>query len=347
MPTIVAKEWNPRVEGLRGLAILLVFIFHLSNHGRHNWGALGVGVFFVISGYVITGSMTRQLRLDPSQKIDMQTFLRRFYIRRALRLLPLAIAVILITCVISLWDPTADRRQYVLSSIFCLLYVGNLFGFTFGYSDLAPGLGHFWSLAVEEQFYFIWPIVFYLANKSFRKVMHFRYWIIFGIVLVEISHPVIAYAGVSVWTLPSTYFDLLLLGCALNLSRGKIEQIEGSKLILIRFIGIFSLLFIIFGFSFSTTSILSNFQYNFNFLLAGTVFIYALRSNLFDNVVLKFFGKISYSLYCIHVPLIVFGRNYFGDSVQLTILVAVISILLSVASHRYFEAKFYKPAPLV
>lgn len=342
MQTTNAKGWNPRVEGLRGVAILLVFIFHLSNPGRHNWGALGVSIFFIISGYVITGSMSRQISQDTSNEIAMATFLQRFYIRRARRLLPLAITVIFITLAISLGDPTADKRQYWLSTIFCLLYVGNLFGFTFGYTDLAPGLGHFWSLAVEEQFYFVWPIVFWVAHRSFRRIAQFKYWIIFGIVLVELSHPLIAFAGVTVWTLPSTYFDLLLLGCALNLIKDKIENIRGGRLQLIRFVGCFSLFFIIFGSSFSASSLLSNFQYNFNFLLAGSIFIYALRSNLFDNFVLKFFGKISYSLYCIHAPLIVFCRNFLGDSAQLMFLAAAVSIVLSIVSHRYFESKFYK-----
>jgi peptidoglycan/LPS O-acetylase OafA/YrhL len=341
MQAIIAKGWDPRVEGLRGVAI--VFVFHLSGDAKHNWGALGVSIFFIISGYVITGSMTRQLSLDTSREIDMKKFLQRFYIRRARRLLPLAITVILITLVISLGDSTADRQQYVLSAIFCILYVGNFFGFTFGYSDLAPGLGHFWSLAVEEQFYFVWPIVFWLAHKSLRTISQFKYWIVLGVVLIEISHPLIAFAGVTVWTLPSTYFDLLLLGCALNLIKDEIEHIEGSKLIFIRVTGCLSLLFVIFGFSFSATSILSNFQYNFNFLLAGSLFIYALRSDLFDNFVLKFFGKISYSLYCIHAPLIVFCRNFLGDSAQLMVSVGAISIVLSMVSHRYFESKFYKP----
>jgi peptidoglycan/LPS O-acetylase OafA/YrhL len=51
--------WNPKIEGLRGFAILLVFIAHLSRDGSHQWGALGVGIFFIISGYVITGSISK------------------------------------------------------------------------------------------------------------------------------------------------------------------------------------------------------------------------------------------------------------------------------------------------
>lgn len=155
MPLVTAKGWDPRIEGLRGFAILLVVVHHLSDHGLHNWGALGVSIFFVISGYVITGSISRQLILHPDEHLNIQTFLKSFYVRRARRLLPLAVLVILTTFTISLLDPTADRRQYIWSSIFCLFYIGNLFGFAFSWNDLAPALAHFWSLAVEEQFYFL------------------------------------------------------------------------------------------------------------------------------------------------------------------------------------------------
>ena len=287
--------------------------------------------------------MHRQLSTSSQFGNEISKFLRGFYTRRARRLLPLAIVIILLTLTISFLDPTSDKKQYLLSSILCLLYVGNLFGYTFGYTDLAPALGHFWSLAVEEQFYFLWPIVFYFAFKHFSNLVHFVKWLVLGIVLIEISHPLIDFAGVTVWTLPSTYFDLLLLGSALSLVSERIENIHGRKLTLIYTAGVSSLLFIIFGIKFSNLSFLSHFQYNLNFLLTGILFLFGLRFNLFNNFVFKFFGKISYSLYCIHVPLIVFCKNFLGWNIYLTVIVAAISIVLSALSHRYFEAKFYKP----
>lgn len=342
MPLTTTKGWDPRIEGLRGFSILLVVVHHLSDHGMHNWGSLGVSIFFIISGYVITGSISRQFKLHPVERLNIWTFLQHFYIRRARRLLPLAILVILTTFTISLLDPNADRRQYILSSIFCLFYIGNLFGFAFSWSDLAPGLAHFWSLAVEEQFYFIWPILFYLVCKSVKIIKHFPFWLFFGIILIQLSHPIIAFAGVTVWTLPTTYFDLLLLGCALNFINEKVERVYGRKLIFIKLTGFLALISILFGTRFSSEDTISNFQNNLNFLLVGTLFIFTLNSNFFNNFCLKFFGKISYSLYCIHWPLTVFCKSFFGDSSLLMICVALISIVLSVLSHRYFESRFYK-----
>ena len=165
--------------------------------------------------------------------------------------------------------------------------------------------------------------------------------------MIEFSHPLISFAGVTVWTLPSTYFDLLLLGCAFFLMSERILNIKRKRLITLYLAGATSIFFVIFGSRFSSLNTLSNFQYNFNFFLTGTLFLFGLRSNLFNNFIFKFFGKISYSLYCIHIPLIVFCKNILGWNSFSILFVAAISIALSALSHRYFEAKFYKPLPNV
>ena len=347
MQEIVLRQWNPRIEGLRGFSILLVFVFHLSNNHTHNWGALGVGIFFVISGYVITGSMSKEFVKASKPKLMVPRFLIEFYIRRGRRLLPLAILVILLSLFISLLDPLVDKKQYLLSALFCFFYIGNLFGFTFGYTDLAPALGHFWSLAVEEQFYLIWPVLFLLGVTKLRNINQFTRWIAIGIVTFALSHPLIAMAGITVWTLPTTYFDLLLLGCGMRLITNKIENIEGTMLKFIQFTGVFSLLAIILVEKFPANEFASFFQYNFNFFLVGILFVFALNSSFFEARILQFFGKISYSLYCIHAPLIVFCRSFFGDSILLMLFIAPVSVYLSYLSNRYFESRFYKPTQRV
>jgi peptidoglycan/LPS O-acetylase OafA/YrhL len=346
MVKILPRVWNPRIEGLRGVSILLVFVFHLTNNTTHNWGALGVAIFFVISGYVITGSMVKELANTPNSSLQVKKFLIDFYIRRGRRLLPLATLVIATTLAISLFDAENDKRQYILSAIFCFLYIGNLFGFTFGYTDLAPALGHFWSLAVEEQFYLIWPILFVLGFKKLSRKRNFVVLITSGIVLITISHPLIAMAGVTVWTLPTTYFDLLLLGCGLRMITEKVEDLNGWRLRVMKIAGLISLSAIVFIEKFPSTGTFSIFQYNFNFLVAGVCFVYALNSKFFESKILMFFGKISYSLYCIHAPLFIYCRSFIGDSTLLMSLTAIVSVLLAFLSHKYFESKFYKTAKI-
>ena len=113
MTKIKSSSWNPRVEGLRGVSILLVFFAHINPDNKHNWGTLGVAIFFIISGYVITGSISRQISASTSHELTLIIFLKKFYIRRARRLLPLAITVILLTLFTSLFDSSADEKQYI------------------------------------------------------------------------------------------------------------------------------------------------------------------------------------------------------------------------------------------
>ncbi len=345
MNNLSITAWNPKIEGLRGFAILLVFIAHLSRDGSHQWGALGVGIFFIISGYVITGSISKLIlsTTPPDGITQLLPFLRVFYSRRARRLLPLAILIIISTYVVSLFDPNADNKQYFLSAIFCLLYIGNLFGFTNGYTDLAPALGHFWSLAVEEQFYLVWPVLFFFAVIKINRRSKLVPLLIIAIVFIEISHPLIAMANKTVWTLPTTYLDLLLVGCLFRIINIDLVKLKIPHLKMLSVIGFTSFMLILLGTQFSSAGILNYFQYNYNFLLCASLFIFALRTNFFNNQLCKFFGKISYSLYCIHWPLIVFSRTFISDSSLMMFAIAGVSILLSELSHRYFESKFYNP----
>ena len=180
-----------------------------------------------------------------------------------------------------------------------------------------------------------------------RNINLFTRWIAIGIVTFALSHPLIAMAGITVWTLPTTYFDLLLLGCGIRLITNEIENIKGTMLKFIQFTGVFSLLAIILVEKFPANEFASFFQYNFNFFLVGVLFVFALNSSFFEAKILQFFGKISYSLYCIHVPLIVFCRSFFGDSILLMLFIAPVSVYMSYLSNRYFESRFYKPTQRV
>ena len=298
----------------------------------------------MISGYVITGSMLTELLRTSTSKVSLFSFLKNFYIRRARRLLPLSVLVIFVSLLISKFDPSSDRKQYLLSALFCLLYVGNLFSFTFGYTELAPALGHFWSLAVEEQFYFVWPIIFFLAFKNIAKLTRLTSLVTIGIFVIAISHPLIVMSGKTVWTLPTTYLDLLLLlGCLFRLLATQFENLGGSNLKFIQLAGLLSLLAIIFLEKSSLGVFMRYFEYNFNFLLVGILFVFALNSNFFENKFLKFFGRISYGLYCIHVPVIIFCRFFVGDGAFAIFITAIISVLLSYLSYNYYESRFYKP----
>ncbi|HET8595333.1 MAG TPA: acyltransferase [Intrasporangium sp.] len=149
---------NRDLDGVRGLAILLVVAAHMGLPVR--WGGLsGVTLFFVLSGYLITSLLIREW--DRFGSISLW----RFWGRRALRLLPAL--VLLLALVPLLLLATGDERlgRYPVAALASLLYVGNwvrVHG-----TDLGV-LNHLWSLSVEEQFYVVWPVLFIALMRWFR-----------------------------------------------------------------------------------------------------------------------------------------------------------------------------------
>ena len=153
-----SKGFRADIQGLRAVAVVLVVVFHLFPQTLTG-GYVGVDVFFVISGFLITGLLVR--RSEAANRVDFKDF----YIRRARRLLPAACTVIVATALAGL--VTLPRTQWAelgrdaLASAFYvenyLLYMRNL---DYLATDAAPSpLQHYWSLSVEEQFYIIWPLV--------------------------------------------------------------------------------------------------------------------------------------------------------------------------------------------
>ena len=146
------------VEGLRAVAILLVVLYHV-HAGLAPGGYVGVDVFFVISGFLITGQLVRELRTD-----GRISFLG-FYARRARRILPAAVLTVIVTAVASalLLNPLAAQRA--LGDVLPAIHFGANVHFAAQGTDyfnagLSPSpIQHFWSLAVEEQFYIVWPLL--------------------------------------------------------------------------------------------------------------------------------------------------------------------------------------------
>ena len=154
------RQFRPDIEGLRGVAILLVVLFHAGVSALAG-GFVGVDVFFVLSGYFITGLLVREL--SESGSIDLQ----QFYGRRAFRLLPALLLVLMVTLalVMTLYAPidrapiTSSARAVALSSGNIEFASGSVDYFSSGENPLL----HTWSLAVEEQFYLVWPLLFLLV----------------------------------------------------------------------------------------------------------------------------------------------------------------------------------------
>ncbi|UQU66230.1 acyltransferase [Couchioplanes caeruleus] len=169
--TPVAPARPPRhrrdIEGLRAVAVLLVVAYHCGLP-LISGGYVGVDVFFVISGFLITGLLLREARGSGTVSIP------RFYARRALRLLPASTVVVVATVTASaLWLPPLRLSGILSDALHTTMYAMNYrlaaVGTDYLNADAEPSpLQHFWSLAVEEQFYLVWPLLILLFVRSGR-----------------------------------------------------------------------------------------------------------------------------------------------------------------------------------
>jgi peptidoglycan/LPS O-acetylase OafA/YrhL len=155
------------IEGLRGLAILLVVAYHAGIPG-FSGGYTGVDVFFVLSGYLITGLLMDEIRSTGRVRFAA------FYARRARRLLPAAFTVLIATLLVGrVFYPPVDHRELANTALSTALYVSNLYFARSATDYLAEAdanpLLHTWSLAVEEQFYLFWPALVLLGFAGLRS----------------------------------------------------------------------------------------------------------------------------------------------------------------------------------
>lgn len=162
------RRFLPEVQALRALAVALVVVYHLRPDVIPG-GYIGVDVFFVISGFLITGHMLREARTTGGLRLG------HFWANRARRILPaslLVVAVVLLTAPVLL--PVTDLNEIGRQGLASVLYVQNwaLVGNAVDYlasETSATPFQHFWSLAVEEQFYILWPLVVLGAAVAARR----------------------------------------------------------------------------------------------------------------------------------------------------------------------------------
>ena len=173
------------VEGLRAVAVTLVVLFHAGV----SWlpgGYIGVDVFFVISGFLITGLLLREH--ERKGRISLQGF----YARRARRILPAAMLVIILTVVASYFIQNfIEYGNVAEDGRWTSLFAGNFrfaaIGTGYFQKSVAPSpLQHFWTLAVEEQFYVVWPALVLAVSIAFKRIP--LRWRVMGIACPRLPH---------------------------------------------------------------------------------------------------------------------------------------------------------------
>jgi peptidoglycan/LPS O-acetylase OafA/YrhL len=204
----LAMRYVPALDGLRALAVLLVFLYHRSGYFPGGW--IGVDIFFVLSGYLITSVLVGE------HETTGVISLRRFYIRRVCRLLPALVVVVCVAVAMALWFHS-KRRDTEIDAAAALLYLSDYRYALFPVHGTA--LGHTWSLSVEEQFYLFWPLLLIVLLTWNRRVALRATLVLIVVVAVWRGFLLV----ISDDPFSRTYFafdaraDELLIGCALAL----------------------------------------------------------------------------------------------------------------------------------
>jgi peptidoglycan/LPS O-acetylase OafA/YrhL len=307
------------LDGLRGLAILAVVAYHYFPHRGTGWfGYLasaswaGVDLFFVLSGFLITGILFDTL--------NTKNFYKNFYMRRVLRLFPVYLVFM---CVVLLIARGTVPHLWAVALSY-LLYAPNLVRlfdpgiFTVG----SVQTGHLWSLAVEEQFYLIWPWII-VSLGSRRRILRFCiYGSIATLALRLILIHVVPASGSFFYIELPTRADSLLIGAAVAMIFRDPELRSKVRLRYVRIAGLAAAAgFLALGLSIHTffwqTPPISTWGFSLTAIASAALVFLAMTpgtwtSRIFSNSVLRLYGRYSYGLYLIH-----FAPKYYYDEVFL------------------------------
>lgn len=313
-------ERSKQIQGLRAIAVALVLLFHA---GWLPGGYIGVDVFYVISGYLITGLILRE-----------KTFsFANFYTRRAKRLLPASLLVLTVTS-LSFWffAPVISRAQYSKDLLASTWYVSNYLyaHWQNDYQNLGAvpsPLIHFWSLAVEEQFYLFWPMFILIFKKRLKLAVFTITSLSFLSSLFFIAHsPIFAF-----YSLPTRAFELGF-GAILNLFSKSSPTLRFSA-----WLGIF--LIMLSGFVFNSHTSFPGFPALLPIIGAGLVISSHYPNRLLEIALLQKLGDWSYSIYLWHWPILILPTLYFQRALRFDekLLCLAICIILSASTYKFFE----------
>ena len=341
-------NYRPEIDGLRAIAVGAVILYHaqitIFGHQPFKGGFIGVDIFFVISGYLITSIILKEL-------VTTGTFsFKYFYERRARRILPVLLFVMLASLpfawVYLLPSSFVDFSKSILSSLgfisnFYFHHSGQVYGAESGL--LKPFL-HTWSLSVEEQYYILFPVILLITFKYFRKYL--IHILILGFVISlgladwgSRNHP-----SFNFYVLPTRGWELLAgsILAYFEITNGKRSEKKILNLILP------SIGFLLIGYSiffFNNALFHPSFYTLFPIIGVCLIIWFSNKNELITKILsTKLFvgvGLISYSLYVWHYPIFAFARQiqFFDESISKKLIIGV-TIVLSVISYYFIEKPF-------
>lgn len=346
------------LDSFRFFAFLAVFFYHVD---ELPCGYIGVQAFFVLSGFLITPILVSMKSGNSGQQ-----FFINFYGRRSLRIFPLyyfyLVSAGLLSVVLIDFSEYSNLQPLVLfrdQLPYALTYTYNFFHLSSAFQT-TPWVAHFWSLAVEEQFYLIWPLMVWVCDeKRFRQLL-------FGVIVLSPLIRVIQYATfeaqtiaflsddalLGVYVSPFSHFDAFAIGGLFGLSKGKISGwviwfLSISTLVFsmaIQWVDVGAVNWFTLGFP---SFMRGQYKFIWGYTLLNIVFammLVAIKHQafcepLFSYAPFQYLGRISYGLYVYHYPIIWSSGRILGDVplVLQYVMMMVVTIGVSHLSFYYLE----------
>ncbi len=339
-----SATFRPDIEGLRSLAVLLVLVYH-GQFGVLDGGFVGVDVFFVLSGFLITSLLLRELGATGTVSLS------NFWARRARRLLPASGLVIVVTLIASRFMLDGlSQGDLARDAIACVLFVANIRFWNVGTDYLSEGLRespllHFWSLAVEEQFYLVWPgllvllVRFARLSRGALAAVIGAMWLASFVACVKLTHDSQPWAF---FMLPTRAWELLT-GAGLALAGGQVLRSNRQLAGLLGWVGV-----ALIGVASVAFSITTSFPGYAALLPVGATAL-VINAGMLPHgpgavlaaKPLQWIGARSYAIYLWHFPMLVLAAAQWGTSGKIDSLPVVTRIALLVGSFGLAALSFH------
>jgi peptidoglycan/LPS O-acetylase OafA/YrhL len=344
---LIDHSYRPEIDGLRAISILCVIAFHL-RLGLINGGYIGVDIFFVISGYLITRNIVHDLEAGRFS-------LTRFYARRIRRLFPALVFTLAVSFLFSvLWFSPLALRNEARATLAALVSLSNFHFWRETHEYFSPAamtlpLLHTWSLSVEEQFYIVWSVMLLaVAASRWQRIIP---GLIFAVGLLSLvaSQYWLAYDPMAAFYLmPFRIFELSIGALCIWAERWWLPEIKFANFLFAAGLGAIALSLFVFGPAtpFPGVRALLPCMGAASIIYSGTRTSWAI---LLNNRLAVGIGLISYSLYLCHWPILVFAAYIIGAPVHSWTSAILITLSFATATFMYFfiEKPFrFRAAPV-